>query len=305
MTGRLGNQLFQYATVKAFKERYQLKDEINLDFKKVRKEGNEQNGYGDNLQFFKLSNYLCDIKCKKSIVQIFCLICYYMGILLIKLSTSKEKIEKKRYKFEKKIQPILNYNGIYAFFYGYYDFKPSKTKNKIFLGFFESARYFDVIKNELQQEFEPQYPKREKNKELYEFINKNESVCVTIRRGDFLDDKFRDKHYICTPEYFYQAIEIMNEKFTDPKFVIFSDDIEWVKKNMTFPKGTHFESGDDPVWEKLRLMYQCKHFIISNSTFSWWAQYLSPNKNKVVIAPKKWNNIGDNPDIYEDTWIKI
>ena len=120
----------------------------------------------------------------------------------------------------------------------------------------------------------------------------------------------RKNLYVCTPEYFENAIKLMQKKVPKAKFFVFSDDVEWCKNNMNFPKGTMYESGTDPVWEKLRLMYSCKHYIISNSTFSYWAQYLSRNDKKIVIAPKSWgNNLYKNDDelidIYQDNWILI
>ena len=115
---------------------------------------------------------------------------------------------------------------------------------------------------------------------------------------------------ICDSNYFYDAIKIIKKRIDKPVFIVFSDDIEWVKNNMNFGADTYYESGEDPIWEKIRLMYTCKHFIISNSTFSWWAQYLSDNKQKIVIAPKRWKNTAyksdtSKLDIYQDFWIKI
>ncbi len=63
---------------------------------------------------------------------------------------------------------------------------------------------------------------------------------------------------------------------------------------------------NNPDYEELRLMYSCKHFIISNSTFSWWGAYLSTNSKKIVIAPERWNLAVENDDsIYLEDWIKI
>ena len=66
-----------------------------------------------------------------------------------------------------------------------------------------------------------------------------------------------------------------------------------MKDNIKLEEDCYYESGNDPVWETFRLMYSCKHFIISNSTFHWWAQFMGNHLGKITIAPSRWYN---NPD---------
>ena len=210
-------------------------------------------------------------------------------------------------KVQRTLAPIASRFGVCYMAKGYYDFDLKKNANKdiYMVGFFECEKYFNNVREQLLEDFTPKMPKLEKNKELYEKIENTESVCITIRRGDFLASQFIKEHFVCTEEYFYKAIELIKTKVNNPRFFVFSDDVKWCKENMKFPENTEFETGDDPTWEKLRLMYSCKHFIISNSTFSWWAQYLSRNNNKIVIAPSKWKNEGINDHLYNDSWLKI
>lgn len=305
MIGRMGNQMFQYATMRAIKEKYYPKEKINLNFQLVYKEGSKENGFYNQLECFNIASHFVDEPIKLSFNQKLSFIRYVIGYKIIK-KICRSDYELAKRKYEIKLQKKLQKNGLFIFNYGFYNFNKTSKKNKLFVGFYESSRYFDEIKPILKEEFTPKYKEKEENRELYDEIRKSNSICVSIRRGDFLAKEQIKKNYLCTPEYFEKAILVAKEKIENPKFIVFSDDVEWVKNNMNFPKDTLYESGKDPVWEKLRLMYNCKHFIISNSTFSWWAQYLSRNENdKIVIAPDKWKNDGYNEDIYQDGWIRI
>ena len=305
MIGRMGNQMFQYATMRAIQLKYYPDEDINLNFTLVYKEGEMAKGFKNQLECFNLAPHFVDKKINISFSQKIWFLRYYLGYKILKIFARGDYEVAKR-KYEIRLQPKLQKRGLFLFSFGYFRFEKSDKKNKLFVGFYESDKYFDGIRDVLRTEFEPKYPERIENAELYKIIRDKESICISIRRGDFLAPDQIEKNYVCTVEYFQKGIELMKEKISDPKFVVFSDDIKWVRENMKFPDGTIFENGDDPVWEKLRLMYNCKHFIISNSTFSWWAQYLSKNdKNKIVIAPKIWKNSGFNDDIYQDGWIRI
>lgn len=302
MVGRLGNQMFQYAAIRAIQELNNDKGEIQVSFKKYV----ESRGHKNELNSFNIKKIKNVNKIKINAMQYILILGVKSFEKILMYIKPKEEFEYKRYEYEKKIAPILNKFGIYFMKQGYYKFKKTKTKNKILIGYFESEKYFQNIRDKLLEEFTPINEPKVENKKLYEKIKTTNSICITIRRGDFVtDENARKNHYICTPEYFYRAMEKAKEMVKNPKFFVFSDDIKWVKENMKFPEDTMFESGDDPVWEKLRLMYSCKHFIISNSTFSWWAQYLSRNKGKIVIAPSRWRNEGYSEAIYGENWILI
>lgn len=309
--GRAGNQLFQFAAVKNFQTKYYKNEKIAIDFSDLRRLGTEEEGFKDSLGDFRVGEYEKVTKIKSNIWQKILIFIMKIPNAFLRMIGFKDKADILSYKFEQWVQPFINKFGVYYMIHGFYEFKPCKAKNKIFYGNFESANYFNENEELIKELYTPKESLINKNSELYNTIITTNSICITIRRGDFVSNsEFKKVHFICDAEYFYKAVEIMKEKVENPTFIVFSDDIKWVKENMDFGVPTFYEDGDDPIWEKLRLMYSCKNFIISNSTFSWWAQYLSRNKNKVVIAPKKWKNSAykydtSKLDIYQDFWIRI
>ena len=147
------------------------------------------------------------------------------------------------------------------------------------------------------------------NKEVLEKIKSTEAVAVHFRRGDYTKKRVADKYGSCSVEYYKNAVEYIAEKYPNPEIFFFSDDIEWVKENLKFPYNCSYVANNtgDKSFEDLRLMSCCKHNVIANSSFSWWGAWLNNNKDKIVVAPKKWlqDSSFAQDDIVPKAWIRL
>ena len=163
----------------------------------------------------------------------------------------------------------------------------------------------DQIKKELHVRKEPS----DKNKEKIEELQQCNAVCVHIRRGDYVSNEKNRALVVCDETYYKRGMEYIAERVENSVFYIFSDnlqEINWIKENYHFDYNVQYIELNNLDYEELRLMYQCKHFIIANSTFSWWGAYLSANEDKVIIAPATWNkDYSGQIDVYTKSMILL
>jgi hypothetical protein len=165
-----------------------------------------------------------------------------------------------------------------------------------FEGYFQSEKYFADCTEEIRKEFQ--------FKEKLQAPDGN-AVAIHIRRGDYV--KFSNIHLVCTPAYYEKAIAYIQSRVEIPVFYVFSEDLEWVRQNISIPSNSVFVDYNPvlPSSRDMQLMSLCKHQIISNSSYSWWAAWLNRNSGKIVIAPDRWFADGGETDIYLDNFVKI
>lgn len=124
---------------------------------------------------------------------------------------------------------------------------------------------------------------------------KENSVALHVRCGDYNDHP--DLGAIATKAYYNNAIEEMKHQIENPYFFIFSNDIEWAKANLNIDSNAYFVNSNNAkqqaIWD-IYLMSLCSNFIISNSSFSWWAQKFQLYEKKIVITPAYWVNEVNN-----------
>lgn len=174
-------------------------------------------------------------------------------------------------------------------------------------GWWQNPTYFENIKDVIRKDFTLKNLPSNNIQILANEISKTNSLCIHVRRGDYVGNK---NHEIVDKEYYTKGIEYISKIIRIEKIYVFSDDIEWCKNNFSFDFQTMFVGGEY-VGKKdeghIYLMSLCKNFIITNSSFSWWAAWLGTNPKKIVIAPKQWlpDITVDTNGLIPDNWIKI
>ncbi len=163
--------------------------------------------------------------------------------------------------------------------------------NIVLNGWWQNEHYFAHVKDELEKEFHFAEFTDEKNLEIKELIEKTDSVGVHVRKTDYLING-RDNYYgsICGSDYYHSVIKRLNDENDNRQYFIFTDDHDWVRKNLKFPQETIFVS-HNRGWQSYRdmqLMSICKTLVIANSTFSWWAGWIGEKNGQRIIAPKRW-----------------
>lgn len=176
-------------------------------------------------------------------------------------------------------------------------------------GYWQSEKYFargaDVLRREFMLKDEPNASARA----WIEEITRHTSISLHCRRGDYAECASTNRvHGVCSLEYYHHAIEYVNRLVRKAKYYIFSDDAQWTARNMHINQEHVFVTHNNGVCdvEDYRLMATCRHHIIANSTFSWWAAWMAPYSEKIVIAPRLWYANGQvSDDLIPEGWVRL
>ncbi len=274
--GGLGNQMFQYAYAVALKEDgYDvLLDLSAFDNYKLHDYG--LNKYGISMKSATKNN-LNKIKFS------------FFNRLLSKLKIQNNTINEESLLFDKKL--LLPKNNSYI------------------EGYFQSEKYFLKYRDLLLNEFILNGEVSNYTQSIKDMIMSSKTLTVSlhIRRGDYLNNINKEIHGVCSMDYYHNCMQVIDEKFVQVQYFVFSDDISWVKENLKIENGVFVESKENRLpHEDIYLMSCCQHNIIANSSFSWWGAWLNPNPNKIVLAPSRWFNDSskNTRDLIPLEWLK-
>jgi hypothetical protein len=268
LNGGLGNQMFQYAFAKMLCEKYA--QDLYIDTSQFK---NSNRSYG--LDIFNFDQAFWDFD--SEIAE---------GKVII-------EIREDRFEFDEiAVSALENHN----------------LNQSIFLitGYWQSHKYFSHISSLIRREFRMSFQIDNTYFEIQNLIRSTESVMIHIRRGDYLWNENLAKHGVVDVSYLERSMTYFNEVLPEVLFLVFSDDPSWCIENIPPAKNLIFIKKDlDQGRTSFNLMRQCKHFIISNSTFSWWAAWLGNNPEKRVICPNKWfQNDINTSDLIPSEWVR-
>jgi hypothetical protein len=284
LQGGLGNQMFQYATAYALAEVNRSK--LYLDDSYLR--------YGQpiasNHVFRNFDLDIFPLKYEFASLKDIAKLKGRLGIALVDKVINKVVGRPESYFVESDFQ-----------FYP----KLYQLKAPMYLdGYWQCYKYFDAFKEKIKVLYEPIVKLGKDDLTLMEDILSCGSVCLNVRRSDFITNPL---HKICDQHYYERAVDRLASMSSNFKLFVFSDDIEWCVNNLKFAHDTYFvkhEFAGDKFAKYFKFMKACKHFIIPNSSFAWWAAYLSDNSNKIIFVPQRWYNVSSHStsNLFPEGW---
>ncbi len=216
------------------------------------------------------------------------------------------------YRLRKYISIILDNLNLFVFYEKKRLFNErifnNNFKNIYLDGLWQSEKYFRDFRDEILKIYNFEIIKeKEKNINFLKRIDFSKSVCLNVRRTDFINNP---EHNVVNINYYKNAVRnFRNILGDDFKIYVFSDDLEWCKKNLKFNniEFVEHEYAGYKFYDYLYLMSSFKNFIIPNSSFGWWACWLSKYKDKVIMTPERWSGLIDECliDIVPPSWIRV
>lgn len=177
-------------------------------------------------------------------------------------------------------------------------------------GMFQSEKFFAPVSDLLRLHFSFRYPPQPEVAAVAARIASGPSAAIHFRRGDYARNAtFAAEIGVIGLDYYHAAVRLLRERSPRATLYIFSDDIDAVAREFKVDGPHEFVRCVRPwhAYDKIRLMSLCEHIAIANSTFSWWAAWLNPRPDKLVIAPEPWfnNRERDERDLVPATWTRL
>ena len=172
------------------------------------------------------------------------------------------------------------------------------------IGQWQAHQFADAIEPVVRKQFAfKEQPTGENARVLEQIQRCANPVSVHVRQGDYKN--FRNKDSTLSLQYYKNALTFIRQQVPDPTFVVFSDEPEFAREQLSGLGNAIFVAHNDEftAHEDMRLMSSCKHHIIANSSFSWWGAWLNSEPSKLVCAPTMWIGGGQPPqDLLPPQW---
>lgn len=223
--------------------------------------------------------------------------------LMIKYEQRGGMMDKDYTAFERRMAPLLNALGLHFSTDGFLPAKRGHSRDFLAWGYFQAEGYFAYAEALIRGELRAKGDLPEAALPAAQAIAEAHCpVALHWRCGDYRKPE-NAALQVCGPRYYADACRAVRETLPEAQLFVFSDEPDYVQAHLdTAGLPAAFVRGTWPAAWDLDLMARCRHFILSNSTFSWWGQYLAEPEGRRVFAPDRWYANGKRSALYAPDW---